>query len=131
MNNFDQTVIERAISEVIRTLGVSANVFNNRPRSSDKNLKDFVVCKVVGAIRDFSAFGMCTVSVQLFAQDAAGMKNGEKLPIMQGKIKERMSASVGDMILDITGVEPIGDTPDKNGYHIRIIQLKKVIIKIV
>lgn len=131
MNNFDQTVIERAISEVIRALGVSSHVFNNRPRSSGKNLKDFAVCKVVGSIRDFGAFGTCTVAVHLFAQDVDNMKNGEKLSIMQGKLKGGFSGTIGDLVLDFKGIEPVGDTPDGNGYHVRIIQLKNVIIKIV
>lgn len=131
MNNFDQTQIETAIADVIRGLGVSDNVFNNRPRSSKKDLVDFVVCKVSGNIRDYGAFGMCTVAVHLFAQDVANMKNGKKLSVMQEKLKEGLSDQIGDMVLDFKGVEPIGDTPDGNGYHVRIIQLKQVIIKIV
>lgn len=131
MNNFDQTQIETAVAELIRDLGVSENVFNNRPRSSDKNLKDFVVCRVVGNIRDYGAFGMCRVSVQLYAQDVANMKNGQKLSVMQGKIKGGITSQIGNMLLDFKGVEPVGDTPDGNGYHVRILQLRQVIIKIV
>lgn len=131
MNNFDQTIIETAIADVIRGLGISANVFNNRPKSSEKNLKDFVVCKVVGNIRDYGAYGICTVAVHLFAQDVANMKNGKKLSVMQGKLKEGVSNEIGGMVLDFKGIEPIGDTPDGFGYHVRIIQLKQVIIKIV
>ena len=131
MNNFDQTQIEKAIAEVVRTLGVSTHVFNNRPRSSEKDLKDFVVCKVTGSIRDLGAFGTCTVTLHLFVRDVANMKNGDRLSVMQGLIKDGFSGSVGSMVLDLKGVEPIGDTPDGNGYHVRIIQLKQVIIKIV
>ena len=131
MNNFDQTIIETAIADVVRGLGVSANVFNNRPKSSEKDLKDFVVCKVVGNIRDYGAYGICTVAVHLFAQDVANMKNGKKLSAMQGKLKEGVSNEIDGMVLDFKGIEPIGDTPDGFGYHVRIIQLKQVIIKIV
>lgn len=131
MNNFDQTQIETAIADVIRGLGVSDHVFNNRPRSSDKDLQDFVVCKVMGSIRDLGAFGMCTVSVHLFARDVANMKNGKKLSVMQEKLKDGVSSEIGGMVLDFRGIEPIGDTSDRNGYHVRIIQLKQVIIKIV
>lgn len=131
MNNFDQTQIETAIAEVLRTLGVSEHVFNNRPRSSEKNLKDFVVCKVSGSIRDLGAFGMCTVAVHLFAQDVANMKNGRKLSVMQEKLKGGVSSEIDGMVLDFKQVEPLGDTDDGNGYHVRIIQLKQVIIKIV
>lgn len=131
MNNFDQTIIETAIADVVRGLGVSANVFNNRPKSSEKDLKDFVVCKVVGNIRDYGAYGICTVAVHLFAQDVANMKNGKKLSVMQKKLKEGVSGEIDGMVLDFKGIEPIGDTPDGFGYHVRIIQLKQVIIKIV
>lgn len=131
MNNFDQTIIETAIADVIRGLGISTNVFNNRPKSSEKNLKDFVVCKVVGNIRDYGAYGICTVAVHLFAQDVANMKNGKKLSVMQEKLKEGVSNEIGGMVLDFKGIEPIGDTPDGFGYHVRIIQLKQVIIKTV
>lgn len=131
MNNYDQTIIETAIADVIRGLGISANVFNNRPKSSERDLKDFVVCKVVGNIRDYGAYGMCTVSVSLFAQDVANMKNGKKLSAMQGKLKEGVSGEIDGMVLDFKGIEPVGDTPDGFGYHARIIQLKQVIIKIV
>ena len=131
MNNFDQTIIETAIADVIRRLGISTNVFNNRPKSSEKNLKDFVVCKVVGNIRDYGAYGICTVAVHLFAQDVANMKNGKKLSVMQEKLKEGVSNEIDGMVLDFKGIEPIGDTPDGFGYHVRIIQLKQVIIKTV
>ena len=131
MNNFDQTIIETAIADVVRGLGISTNVFNNRPKSSEKNLKDFVVCKVVGNIRDYGAYGICTVAVHLFAQDVANMKNGKKLSAMQGKLKEGVSNEIDGMVLDFKGIEPIGDTPDGFGYHVRIIQLKQVIIKTV
>lgn len=131
MNNFDQTIIETAIADVVRGLGISTNVFNNRPKSSEKNLKDFVVCKVVGNIRDYGAYGICTVAVHLFAQDVANMKNGKKLSVMQEKLKEGVSNEIDGMVLDFKGIEPIGDTPDGFGYHVRIIQLKQVIIKTV
>lgn len=131
MNNFDQTIIETAIADVIRGLGISTNVFNNRPKSLEKNLKDFVVCKVVGNIRDYGAYGICTVAVHLFAQDVANMKNGKKLSVMQEKLKEGVSNEIDGMVLDFKGIEPIGDTPDGFGYHVRIIQLKQVIIKTV
>ena len=131
MNNFDQTEIECAIGAALRQLGLSKNVYYNRPRSKDANLKDFVVCKVVGSIRDYGAFGMCTVAVYLYAQDVANMKNAKKLSLMQGKLKDGIEAQIGNLVLDCKGVEPVGDVPDEGGYHLRIIQLKQVIIKIV
>lgn len=131
MNNFDQTVIETAVGDALRQLGVSDNVFHNRPRSSTLDLKDFVVCKVTGAIRDYGAFGKCAVAVHLFALDVRNMKNGKKLSVMQGKLKSQIPLEIGNIVLDFREVQPIGDTPDGNGYHVRIVQLNNVIIKIV
>lgn len=131
MNNFDQTHIETVVGNAIRNLGVSNHVFPNRPRSLTTDLKDFVVCKVVGPIRDFGAFGMCDVAVHLFAQDVANMKNDKKLSVMQTKLKANIEVEMDDLVLDFREVEPLGDTPDNNGYHVRIIQLKQIIIKIV
>lgn len=131
MNNFDQTRIEAAVAEVIRMQGVSDKVFYNRPRSSTLDLKDFVVCHVTGAVKDLAAFGICTVSVHLYARDVSGMKNGERLSVMQSSLREGITPAIGDLLLDIRGIEPVGDVSDKNGYHVRMIMLNSVIIKIV
>lgn len=129
-NNFDQTLIETAIGNAIRAAGVSANVFHNRPRSMVADLEDFVVVKVSGPVSDLAAFGKCVVSAHLFARDVANMKNGKKLSVMQTKLRNGLTAEVGNIVLDVRGIEPIGDTPDGNGYHVRIVQMKNIILKI-
>lgn len=128
-NNFDQTSIEDIVGGVIREMGVSANVYPNRPRSSSADLKDFVVCKVTGNITDLRALGACTLSVSLFAKDAANGKNREKLSIMQGKLIAGMPRSIENLLIDDVP-RIVGDTPDKNGYHARIINYS-LILKVV
>lgn len=125
-NNFDQTRIEDLVGNVIRGLGVSANVYPNRPRSSLADLKDFVVCKVTGRIEDLRSFGACTLSVHLFAKDAAHGKNREKLSAMQRTLIEGMPRSVENLLIDDVPTI-VGDTPDKNGYHARIINYSLIL----
>lgn len=122
INDFDQTDIETLIGDKVRELGVSSHVFPNRPRSSDKNLKDFVVCRVTGGVNDLAALGRCTVSVSLFAQDVANMKNSKKLSVMQKKL-EHLPLWIEPLLID---GQPriLGDTADGNGYHTRIINFK-------
>lgn len=130
MNNFDQTTIETAVAAVLRSQGISEYVFYNRPRSSTLDLKDFVVCKVTGTVRDLATFGVCSVSVHLYAQDVNGMKNSKRLSVMQSGLHEGITPAIGDLLLDIRGIEPVGDISDRNGYHVRMIMLNNVIIKI-
>lgn len=125
-NIFDQTRIEDLVGNVIRGLGVSANVYPNRPRSSLADLKDFVVCKVTGRIEDLRSFGACTLSVHLFAKDAAHGKNREKLSAMQRTLIEGMPRSVENLLIDDVPTI-VGDTPDKNGYHARIINYSLIL----
>ena len=119
MNNFDPTTLENSFCDAIRTAGVSANVFPNRPRSLDANLQDFVVCHVNGEIRDRCAIGECVFFVALYARDVKNIKNGAKLSIMQTKLKG-IAPTFGNVVLKPFTFSPNGDIPDKNGYHVRI-----------
>ena len=115
MNNFDQTAIEDAIGDVLYEAGVSANVFHNRPKSSTKDLADFV-----------AAIGQGFISVSLFAKDLANMKNTKKLSVMQEKTIRSIPGSIGEIIID-NRPNVLGDTPDGNGYHARIIEFSIII----
>ena len=130
MIQFDQTLLEKALGDLIRGLGVSENVYPSRPRSSASDLKDFVVCHVSGMVRDDAAYGVCDVEISLFARDVSNMKNSPKLSVMQGKLKT-LPAEIGSFVFDLRGMHTVGDSSDGNGYHVRIVQLRKVIIKIV
>lgn len=125
-NNFDQSAIEDSIGEVLRTIGVSKNVYSNRPRSISADLKDFVVCKVVGSIDDLRAFGSCTLSVSLFAKDVSNVKNRKKLSVMQEKVTQGMPRSYDGLLIDDVP-KILGDSADKDGYHARIIHYSLII----
>ena len=86
-NDFDITDIERLATDAIRDLGISANVWNNRPKATSDTIGDFVVVKVTGGITDKAAFGQTHIAVQLFARDVAEMKNSKKLSVMQKRLK--------------------------------------------
>ena len=120
VNNFDPSEIEEAIGDVIYSLGVSENVFYNRPRSDQKDLTDFVICKVSGQIIDYRTYGQGTLSVHLFARNVQNFKNSKKLSAMQRTLIEGMPLSIGDCIL-AGNPRIVGDTDDMQGYHVRII----------
>lgn len=127
MNNFDPTAIEKSFGDVIYAAGVSANVFHNRPKSIEKDLSDFVVCRVSGAVRDLSALGECTITVSLFAKNVANMKNGTKLSVMQEKLKS-IPLEFDDIVIKPYSFSPLGDVADNHyGYHSRVINIQAFI----
>lgn len=126
MNNFDQTKIVRAVCDALRDAGVSKKVFGNRPASMSSDLADFVVCRVSGRVSDLAAFGECTLSVSLFAKDVANMVNDKKLSVMQEKVIYGLPRSIGGILIDDTP-NILGDAPDGNGYHARIINYSLII----
>lgn len=122
MNDFDLSYIESTFADAVRGIGVSDKVFFNRPRSASLDLKDFVVCHVSGGLNDLAALGRCTVSVSLFAQDVANMKNAKKLSVMQKKLQS-LPLWLDKLLID-GHPKIVGDTSDGNGYHVRIINFK-------
>ena len=126
LNNFDQTELEDAVSELLRAASIAKKVYNNRPASATTDLSDFIVCKVSGSIRDRYAIGQCTLAVHLFAKDNANFKNGKKLSVMQQKTIAAVPRSLDRFIIDGTP-NILGDTDDGNGYHVRIINYKVTI----
>lgn len=127
-NDFDITDIEKAITDAVRGLGVSAHVWNNRPKATDDKISDFVVVKVTGGVSDNAAYGDCRVSLHLFARDVKEMKNAKKLSAMQKKFYDA-PLSIGKYLID-GHPRYVGDTADDFGFHARIINFK-VIIKAV
>ena len=81
LNDFDITDIEKDFADAVRALGVSKNVWNNRPKATDDGISDFVVARVAGGISDNNAYGSCRVLVSLFARDVKEMKNAKKLSL--------------------------------------------------
>lgn len=124
INNFDITAIEDEVRAIVRNLKVSDKVYANRPKAADPS-SDFVVVKV-SDITDMAAYGECIVSIDLFAKDASGFKNGKKLSLMYQKLVNGLPASVGKLIFD-TEPNVLGDTPDDYGFHARLIRIKTIV----
>ena len=127
MNNFDPTALEKSLGDAIYEAGVSANVFHNRPKSMEKDLSDFVVCRVSGPVRDRGALGECTFTVSLFAKNVANMKNAAKLSVMQTKLKA-IPLEFDNIVIKPYTFSPLGDAADNHyGYHIRVINIQAFI----
>ena len=122
LNDFDITDIEKLISDEVRSIGVSANVWNNRPKAVSDKIADFVVVKVSGGLSDKNAYGECRVSIHLFARDIKEMKNAKKLSVMQKKLLE-LPLNIGPLVI---GRYPrvVGDTADDFGFHARFVNFK-------
>ena len=122
--NYDPTALENAVIDTLYTAGVSANVFPNRPRSSERDLADFVVCRISGGVRDRGALAECVFNISLFARDVANMKNGKKLSVLQNKLHEALPYEIGSIVFKPYSFTVIGDAPDGNGYHARVINVQ-------
>lgn len=125
INDFDITDVEKAVADAVRTLGVSTNVWNNRPKATSDTIDDFVVVRVTGGLNDKAAYGQCRVSIHLFARDVREMKNSKKLSVMQKRLYS-IPLSVGKYLIN---GEPryVGDTADDFGFHARIISFSIII----
>ncbi len=122
MNDFDISDIEKAVSETIRTMGVSSHVWNNRPKATDDGIDDFVVVKVTGGVSDKAAFGQTRLAIHLFARDVREMKNSKRLSVMQ-KALESLPLWIDKYLID-GHPRIVGDTPDDFGFHARIITFR-------
>ena len=125
MNDFDITDIEAKFSDAIRTMGVSRNVWNNRPKATADSISEFVVVKVSGGVSDKCTYGECHIAVSLFARDIKEMKNSKKLSLMQ-KAMESLPTWI-DPLLIRGNPRIIGDTADDFGFHVRIMNFKLTI----
>lgn len=124
INDFDISTIEDAVIEIVRNLGVSKKVYPNRPKATD-SAADFVVIGVDG-VDDLSAYGSCTISIDLFAKDIDYVKNRKKLSVMYQKLRKGFPASSGRLLFD-TEWNILGDTPDDFGFHARMIRISTTI----
>ena len=127
MTDFDITDLEDWLAKLVRDrLGVSANVFTDRPKSLDAQVSDFVVAKVTGNVSDLAAYGRCVLAVHLFAKDVANRKNGKKLSVMYKKLLPGFPVEDGRYIVSGMPVL-VGDVADDFGYHARIVQIPTII----
>ena len=131
MSIFDQTPIEKTIGDTLRDVGVSKNVWHNRPHSTQADLADFVVARVSGPIRPLTGnatLAECTVSITLFVRDVSNMKNSKRLSVMQSKV-EQMPLEVENIVFKPFSLRVLGDSDDGFGYHFRIINIQAFIKK--
>ena len=124
-NNFDITMIEDEVIKIIRNLGVSNKVYPNRPKAADSS-SDFVVVSTIRGVLDLSAYGQCTIGIDLFAKDIDNIKNKKKLSVMYEKLVKGFPASSGRLLFDPEW-NTLGDAPDDFGYHARLIRINATI----
>ncbi len=125
INDFDITTIEDEVIRIIRNLGVSSKVYPNRPKEADP-ANDFVVVSMVNGVTDLSAYGECTIRIDLFAKDLDYVKNKKKLSAMYQKLRKGFPASSGRLLFD-NEWNILGDTPDDFGFHARLIRVKTIV----
>ena len=126
--NYDITAIEESVRGIVRSLGVSRDVFCNRPKAIPESISDFVVVKVSGTVFDLATYAKCTIRIDLFAKDVNNIKNGKKLSVMYQKLVSGIPSAV-DKVFLTTSPNVIGDTPDDFGFHARMLQFNNTIIK--
>lgn len=125
MTNYDITDIETAIMEVVRTAGVTATVYPNRPKAQVK-AGDFAVVRVSYDVNDRAAYATCSVRVALYARDVDNIKNGVKLGLMYDALVANMPAEIGRYMIDPNPtITP--DLADDYGFHARIVTFKLTI----
>lgn len=125
INDFDITTIEDEVIRIIRNLGVSSKVYPNRPKEAEP-ANDFVVVGMVNGVTDLSAYGECTIRIDLFAKDLDYVKNKKKLSAMYQKLRNGFPASSGRLLFD-NEWNILGDTPDDFGFHARLIRVKTIV----
>ena len=124
-NIFDITTIEEEVVGIVKDLGISKNIYTNRPKATQPS-SDFVVVNISGGTEDLKAYGACIIDVNLFAKDIESRKNGKRLSVMYRTLAGGFPPSKGHLIFD-TDFNVLGDTPDDYGYHARIIRIKTTI----
>ena len=125
MTNYDTSDIESAFISIVKTAGVSANVYPNRPKSTVKS-QDFVVVRLGTGVEDLAAYGTCRVRIYLYARDVENIKNSTKLGLMYDALIGNMPAQSGRYMIDPNPtISP--DLADDYGFHARTITFRVTI----
>lgn len=122
INDFDITAIEDAFKAIVKNGGVSATIYNDRPKSATTH-DDFVVVMVSSNVQDMDAFGSASVGIHLFAKDVHNEKNKVKLGVMYRKLREAMIPEFDKYIVDMNPVV-LPDVADDFGFHTRIVDFE-------
>lgn len=128
-NHYDQTEIEETLFQMVKRAGVSQNIFKGmRPDTTNNKMLDFVVVKITGRIYDRAAYGETVCSIDLYARNISGMKNGKKLSEMFRKVDSLLPRAEGKLRLSEPTI--VADAPDNYGFTTRLININ-TLIKIV
>lgn len=119
MTNYDVTDLEQAFVGFVKDGGVTATVYDARPKAVD-GVQDFAVVRMTGRLEDLAAYGECEMGVHLFARDLRTVKNGAKLKMMQSALMAAVPAETDDFYVDIHPFV-LPDVADDYGFHARII----------
>lgn len=124
--NFDQSMIEAKLVEIIKGAGISENIFSGqRPETVDEKMNDFVVAKVTGRIYDMQAYGDTVCSIDLYARNIRGLKNGKRLSAMYKKLNNILPLT--DDFLMLGQATNLADASDGFGFTVRMINIKTII----
>lgn len=126
---FDITALETAVGDAIYAAGVSQNVFHNIPRSSTRDLAEYIVVKIRGQVRDRGAIGNCTFSIGVFAKDVSNMKNGRRLSYLERRLRANLPYEIGNIVFQPYSYFVGADSPEDGGYHSRYISINAFIKK--
>lgn len=117
----DPVLIQSALWNAIRDIGVSDNVFiSNRPSAS--SVSDFVVIDINGYVVDKAGHARCVCLVQLFAKDLdnKGTMNMSKLSEMYETLLDALPYNTSPYTF--TKKNQVGKR-DTLGYHATLVNL--------
>lgn len=132
MNNFSISDLETAVQSRVREIfrDDRAGVYSNRPKATRRTEDNFFVVRVADSIADMSAYGTCTLAIDIFVKDAETLKNNKRLDYLQTKLLDSIPLLIpsdrSEYELENTP-RIIGDTPDDYGYHARIITFSTIL----
>lgn len=127
MNKFDTTNLEQTFVTLIKTAGISASVYTDRPKAKTVE-NDFVVVSLSDGIVDMGTYAFATLSIDLFARDVANQKNGKRLSVMYEALMGAIPAQSGKYMVD-RNPKVFPDVADDYGFHARMIDFN-ITIKI-
>lgn len=120
MRSFDITGFEDAVVTLLKTANVSANVYTNRPKSTERHT-DFITVRVGSNVEDMDAYADCRLYITLYAKDVDNMKNGKKLSVMYEKLVNTMVAELSNRYMIDINPTTMSDTADDYGFHARVL----------
>lgn len=124
-DNYIPSRIRAALSDEVKRIGLSKNVFpQNRPKNYDK-MNDFVVVKVSSEVRDNNSYGNTVCRIELYVKCLQnGIENEVKMETMMDKMKN-FQPKVGPYYFAADSIIPMGS--DDYGFSMSAIIIKTII----